>query len=98
MQNGIAVPNVFSPNGDGINELFGVSFGSDLQVVAMKGSIFDRWGNLVYGSDAIPFIWNGLSNDERVMVGVYAYVILVDYTLGGNTRQEVLYGGVTVVR
>jgi gliding motility-associated-like protein len=64
----------------------------------MKGSIFDRWGNLVYGSEAPSFSWNGFFNEEPVMPGVYAYVIQFDYVFDGNTRQEVLYGDVTVVR
>ncbi|HQW27184.1 MAG TPA: hypothetical protein PLV75_14535, partial [Saprospiraceae bacterium] len=36
--NDIYIPNVFSPNGDGINDKFALSFGSDLQVTAMTGS------------------------------------------------------------
>ncbi|MBK9104539.1 MAG: gliding motility-associated C-terminal domain-containing protein [Saprospiraceae bacterium] len=62
VHNDIAIPNVFSPNSDGINDIFSLSFGADLQVTAMEGSIFDRWGNLVLvlppilspGMDSLP--------------------------------------------
>lgn len=95
---GIHIPNVFSPDGDGINDVFSVSFGSDLEVTSMAGTIFDRWGNLVYGSKENPFNWDGFFNDEPVMPGVYVYIMQVEYLLGGISRQETFYGDVTVVR
>lgn len=95
---GIYIPNVFSPDGDGINDVFSVSFGSDLEVTSMAGTIFDRWGNLVYGSKENPFNWDGFFNDELVMPGVYVYVIQIEYLLGGILRQETMYGDVTLVR
>ena len=94
----IYIPNVFSPDGDGINDFFALSFGSDLQVTAMTGSIFDRWGNLVYGSDAIPFEWNGFFADEAMMPGVYAYLIRCTYLEGSVEKERVFAGDVTIVR
>jgi gliding motility-associated-like protein len=94
----IHIPNVFSPDGDGINDVFGVSFGADLEITSMAGTSFDRWGNLVYGSKEKPFNWDGFFNDEPVMPGVYVFVIQIEYLLDGTTRQETLYGDVTVVR
>ena len=95
---GIHIPNVFSPDGDGINDVFTVSFGSDLEITAMEGTIFDRWGNLVFGSKDIPFNWDGFFNKEPVMPGVYAFVIRIEYLLEGDSQQKSLYGDVTVVR
>jgi gliding motility-associated-like protein len=94
----MAIPNVFSPNGDGVNDLFGVSFGADLEVVAMTGTIYDRWGNLVYSSKESPFQWNGFYAGELVMPGVYAYIIQVEFVREGVMRQQIFYGDVTVVR
>lgn len=98
VNNDIYIPNVFSPDGDGINDVFSVSFGSDLEVTSMAGTIFDRWGNLVYGSKERPFDWDGFFNEEPVMPGVYVYVIQIEYLFGGISRQETFYGDVTVVR
>ncbi len=98
VHNEIYIPNVFSPNDDGINDVFALSFGSDLQVTAMTGSIFDRWGNLVYSSEAIPFHWNGLFADELLMPGVYVYLIRCTYLQGSIEREEVFAGDVTLVR
>jgi gliding motility-associated-like protein len=95
---GIYVPNVFSPNGDGINDVFTISFGSDLTVSAVSGTIYDRWGNLVFASDQQPFEWNGFFGDEKMQPGVYAYLIHVTYTNGVLETSELLYGDVTLIR
>lgn len=98
VNNEIYIPNVFSPNDDGINDKFALSFGSDLIVTAMTGSIFDRWGNLVYSSDLIPFEWDGFFADEAMMPGVYAYLIRCTYMDGSIEREKVFAGDVTIVR
>ena len=64
----------------------------------MHGSIYDRWGNLVYNDEAIPFIWDGYFAEEIVMPGVYVYTITVRYDEQGTEREEVFAGDVTVVR
>ena len=98
VHNNIYIPNIFSPNDDGINDKFALSFGSDLQVTAMTGSIFDRWGNLVYSSDEIPFEWDGFLADEVMMPGVYVYRITCTYIAGNTNIEKVFAGDVTLVR
>ena len=98
VNDGFYLPNVFSPNGDGINDVFSVSVGSDLEVTSMVGTIYDRWGNRVHGSTENPFNWDGFFNDELVLPGAYVFVIQIEYLLGGTSRQKTLYGDVTVVR
>ena len=95
--NNIYIPNVFSPNDDGINDVFAMSFGSDLQITSMHGSIYDRWGNLVYSAEVIPFIWDGYFTDETMMAGVYVYTITVKYADQGKEIETVLAGDVTLV-
>ena len=94
----IHIPNVFSPNGDNINDLFGISFGPDIEVLSMDGTIYDRWGNVVFNSEAIPFTWDGYYKNERVMPGVFVYRIEVQYSAAGEPREEVFTGDVTVIR
>ena len=94
----IHIPNVFSPNGDGINDVFGISFGPDIQVTAMQGTIFDRWGNMVFDSKSVPFVWDGFFKNERVMPGVYVYRIECKYIATGIQREEIFTGDVTVIR
>ncbi|MBK8954707.1 MAG: gliding motility-associated C-terminal domain-containing protein [Saprospiraceae bacterium] len=72
-------PNVFSPNGDNINDVF-FTGGSKSLVNIDEMSIFDRWGNLVFrGTNLIPRNpnsgWNGRSGDQNCLPGVYVYQI-----------------------
>jgi gliding motility-associated-like protein len=65
------IPNVFTPNLDGINDLFFI----DKNIFqATEIQIFNRWGNLVYHSDN-SFQWDGTSNGDEVTEGVYFYLI-----------------------
>lgn len=67
------IPNCFTPNNDGVNDLWSFSTPSGFEV-----SIVNRWGDLVYKSSTIaPFYsWNGLSTDgASCNDGVYFYTI-----------------------
>jgi len=92
------IPNVFSPNGDGINDGFLVSFNPDFPVTAIEGSIYDRWGNMVFHSATMPFNWNGQFAQKTVLPGVYAYLIRISYLMDGEEHSELFKGDVTVLR
>lgn len=93
------VPNAFSPNGDGVNDLFEVkAFGL---ILAYEIIIFDRWGGIVYENDNIDDSWNGyLPNGEKSTNGVYAYLIKYVYQgLGDNLMIEGKKSGdITILR
>lgn len=83
-------PNAFSPNDDGINDVFKI-FSAHGLVENVDMTIFDRWGGLVSkGSD-----WNGRFNEKIVDTGVYVYLANVTM-IDGLTRQ--FSGSVTVIR
>lgn len=92
-------PNVFSPNGDGNNDVFFPATNvADLQVLKMD--IYDRWGNCVYtqknqilGEDGSS--WDGQYQGRPVPPGVYVYHM--QYVDEQANVQEI-YGDVTVVR
>ncbi len=78
------IPNVFSPNDDGINDGFTVKY-TGKETFAMK--VFDRWGRLMYeGISVAQNSWNGLtSNGAAAPNGVYYYVVMIgDKPLTGN--------------
>ncbi len=72
-------PNVFSPNGDGINDTF-FPISNDDNLSIIKLVVFDRWGNEVFYmhnaimSEHIVF-WNGTFRGAASNVGVYVYMI-----------------------
>lgn len=87
------IPNVFSPNGDNINEEFNVQGEG---ITAINGSITNRWGHELATWNSITKGWNGSSSDgEKVPAGVYFYIIQLNYA---NGTVKKLNGHVTVVR
>jgi gliding motility-associated-like protein len=66
------VPNAFSPNGDGENDIF-TAVGDYIFDFDMR--IFDRWGNLVYHTTQVNTGWNGSMKGAPAKEDVYVYVI-----------------------
>lgn len=94
----IYIPNVFSPNDDNINDVFSLNTNPEVQITALQGTIFDRWGNQIYYTEDIQFTWDGRFHEEFMQPGVYVYVIAVDYSVNGLVRHEILSGDVTLIR
>jgi gliding motility-associated-like protein len=68
------VPDVFSPNEDGINDTFQSSFPSNFEVQHFNLSIFDRWGNLVFQSNDPQVAWDGTSKNQKLSAGIYLWI------------------------
>ncbi len=88
------VPSAFTPNGDGLNDVF--------RMVNMKYeklvefSVYNRWGQLVYHNTHDPKQgWDGTYNGVPQDIGVYSYSIIV-ITAEGITRNY--KGDVTLIR
>jgi gliding motility-associated-like protein len=90
----IYIPNVFSPNGDNVNDEWVVSI-NDPNVIGIECRIFDRWGDVVFGTKEAPIVWDGVFNGKKVMPGVYVYMIILDERNGG---KRTLSGDITLVR
>ncbi len=71
---GLVIPNLFTPNGDGDNEVFEIP-GIELYPNASL-QIFNRWGNLVYNRDRYQNQWTGANNrGEELPAGTYYYIL-----------------------
>lgn len=87
------VPNVFTPNNDGVNDVFSIVTPDSEEVLSMR--VWDRWGNLVYKGKG-P--WNGTYKDEPAMQDVYIYDIVVGCPAGIEADDKLLRGDVTLLR
>jgi gliding motility-associated-like protein len=65
------IPNVFTPNGDGVNDLFEIEALAEFTTNELM--IFNRWGNLVYEVHNYQNDWQGSNLNE----GTYYYVLRV---------------------
>ncbi len=81
----VFVPNVFSANGDGINDQFCAEYKN---VRTAQVQIFNRWGQLVYESDDLLKCWDGTNVSEAVPEGTYYYVIEGEGTDGESFSQR----------
>lgn len=97
---GVYIPNSFSPNGDGLNDVFMVfSDGKSVKkVVSFK--VFSRWGESVYEYYDFPpddynYGWNGTHRGDLLDVAVFVYYTEVEFIDG---RKQLYKGDVTLVR
>lgn len=70
----LEVPNAFSPNDDGQNDIFKVKSGYQ-SIISFKGAIFNRWGKKLFEWTDIDSGWDGKYNGTDVKDGVYYCVI-----------------------
>lgn len=89
----IVIPNVITPNGDKVNDLYAIS-GLD----SYPGSsieIFDRWGLVVYRSDDYRNDWDGTdyTSNKEVSDGVYYYILSL-----ANSNKDKYAGFIQVLR
>ena len=72
----IVVPNVFTPNGDGANDLFVISANG---VNVLEISIFSRSGAMVYSAKSPIIVWDGRnSSGSEMSEGIYYYILKSD--------------------
>lgn len=83
----------FSPNGDGINDLWLITNGNCL--AKAKAEVFNRYGSKVFESNDYKNNWNGLYKGKPLPDGTYYYVI--NYQLI-NGRVVILKGSLTILR
>jgi gliding motility-associated-like protein len=89
----VYIPNSFSPNGDGINDVFRVYGGEGLRMIR-QFAVYDRWGNALYLQRNLPVNdpsagWDGTFRGRVMDPGVYVYTIELELS-DGSTR---LYKG-----
>jgi len=85
----LGIPSAFSPNGDGVNELFEVKGSASHCVVEVE--VFNRWGVRYFHTKNYLESWNGKYKNDVAPEGVYVYII----TCKNNIKQV---GTVTLLK
>ncbi|MEO6038509.1 MAG: gliding motility-associated C-terminal domain-containing protein, partial [Saprospiraceae bacterium] len=86
------IPNAFTPNGDGVNDVFQAVDAEGSPVTASL-TIYDRWGEQVYERQG-NVSWDGTIDGKPAMSDVYVY--LIELSCGGERMRRV--GEVSVLR
>jgi len=95
----VYIPNAFTPNGDGTNDLFTL-FANERVVNIESMLIFDRWGALIFENkdfdhSQLEFGWDGKHKGEDLNPAVFVYTFVV--TLDDGTTQRIS-GDITLIR
>lgn len=88
----IAAPNVFTPNGDGVNDEFRVAYTS---ITEFQGTILNRWGRVVFSWTDPQIGWDGTINGKPAPEGTYFYVIKAK---GSDGLPYLLKGHINLLR
>jgi gliding motility-associated-like protein len=88
----IVIPNTFTPNGDGINDVLTVLLDSRIRIEYFK--IFNRWGQQVYETSDINKFWNGYRGNANPLPGIYYWVLAGEE----DRRKYIRKGSVTIIR
>lgn len=86
------LPDAFSPNGDGVNDLFSLK---GLYISDVNLTIFDRWGKPVHQMNHVNDYWDGRVNGTELPIGVYSYIADIR---GADGKRIALDGLITLVK
>jgi|GEM_PF-918542 len=87
------MPNAFTPNDDGINDVWRPLIGN---WKTADIAVFDRWGARIYASDNADAAWSGVSSSGALVPdGVYPYLLRLRF-INGSVRE--LRGHITLLR
>ena len=86
------IPNIFSPNGDAVNDGFGLFTKAELANYYCK--IFNRWGQVVFESNSPTEFWDGTYKNGAAPADVYTY--LMNFQIGSLKIEE--KGALTLMR
>jgi len=84
----IFIPNSFTPNGDGVNDYFGVK-GAGIKKEGFTFEVMDRWGKPIFFTRDPEQGWDGLIKGQKAGDGVYVYRIRL-IGMNGEGRRELV--------
>jgi gliding motility-associated-like protein len=92
----VYVPNAFSPDGDGMNEVFGPVITGTIDDYELL--VFDRWGEVIFTSNDRSAGWDGRVDGTDAQQGVYVWSLGYKAVTDVGVRQERITGSVTLLR
>ena len=81
----IFIPNAYSPNGDGRNDVFRIS---TIGPTELEMIIYNRWGEILFRSKDLNFTWDGKHNGKTVPDGFYVYRLTYKSPKTGSLQRN----------
>jgi len=85
---GYYMPNAFTPNGDGVNDCYGIRYWGLIE--KLDFTIYDRWGNQVFYTNDPGTCWDGRYKGQPADAGAYVYYIKAITACGSVNRKGAL--------
>jgi gliding motility-associated-like protein len=92
----IYVPNAFTPNGDGLNDIFRVSASPD-DITEFSMVVFNRWGEQLFISNDLTTGWDGIVKGQYCPPDTYVWIVSYKGT-SGTGETVILKGTVELIR
>ncbi len=89
------IPDAFSPNGDGLNDVFHPVVNENYDIADYELYIFDRYGRILFSTNDYMEGWDGTIRGANAPIGVYNYLIIVKGKSGKQNRHQ---GHLTLIR
>ena len=95
----VFIPDAFSPNNDGVNDLF-IAYGANCAKQIKNMAIFSRGGQMIFSKQNLPLNnpnngWDGTFNNKSLPSDVYIYLMEIEF---GDGEIKTFSGDVTLVR
>jgi len=94
----IYVPNAFSPNEDGYNDLFLCYPANDVEILSFEIHLYNRWGEELFATQDITIGWDGQFMSRDLNPGVYVWYIDAMISFCGREMNLFKKGDVTILR
>jgi len=88
----IIIPNVFTPNGDGVNDYF---FARSINIKIFEMIIYNRWGSEIFRTNSLIDKWDGTVHGSPSAEGPYYYLLKAK---GTDNKEFQLHGSITLLR
>jgi len=88
----VYIPNAFTPNGDGLNDVLRV-YGNTIR--QMRFMVFNQWGEKIFESTSQTVAWDGSHSGKPQPSGVYMYVCDITLNTGEKIQRK---GAINLVR
>ncbi len=95
--NSIYIPNAFTPDADGINDVFRIQ-GENISKDNFTLIIFNRWGDKIWQSNSPDGVWTGSFNDGEYYVPDGIYLFDLRYQFDNSVNQAQISGHIQVIR